>query len=420
VLNRQVKKVVPLALIGGIAAVAVAMLSRKATSSPAQGRAESASKASEGWPAIDNRSRTSDKTSDVATCVPSNSAQSPHNHTRSTHRLPLPPFWLLLLALSLLAFVFGYRELPIAGPLPPPPLFQSEVIIRSDQPNTYLVAMLDATNMTTSSGEIPLYLLTNPPQGELTLLTTGDVVGSNSSNASNVIWRVNQNPNGNPWYGIAQDPATDLRQLPGNIEESTQHVPVASITLNTDQVTFSGSRLQITMPNIYFGGYIAHDPTSPSGTWYPPTGEIIVLAPQETLRYRTDVVTPAFATTGVWRNPGSLSPYWLGTDTSAEANDQIALFYSGLLLGGGAAALIAFIQEARQRYLNRQQKKESKRKLFKRTSHKRTDRFVQSLKFWPFQKIRKRRRRSSLEQSPSHQPVSNDPLLFCSSNTRLN
>jgi hypothetical protein len=87
--------------------------------------------------------------------------------------------------------------------------------------------------------------------------------------------------------------------------------------------------------------------------WYAPDGEAIVIAPSEVQDYRTDVVTPAFSSPGLWRDPHFVFPYWAGTDPIRESRESQNLFLAGLLFGVAGSAFIAGIQEGISHYRSR-------------------------------------------------------------------
>jgi hypothetical protein len=275
-INRRLKRVAPLALVVGMTTAIGVALGWKLKSLPRRDDAGLSSDAQGHLQVVDDEGLTLDNGSNVPADVTPERNHSSHHHLRKALRRGfrwLFSLWFFLLAAVLLTGAVGYLALPPTGSLPPPVLTPPGVGIWSTQPDTQLVAMLDATNMTTDYGWMPLYLLTNPAQGELTLRIWGSAKsrdGNSSSSESGIILRVNQSSKGVSWYTAVETPGTDPGELANQIEEATPRVPSVWVQFNANQVVLSGSRLQITMPKIYFGAYIPKGRLSPSGTWYPP------------------------------------------------------------------------------------------------------------------------------------------------------
>jgi hypothetical protein len=108
-----------------------------------------------------------------------------------------------------------------------------------------------------------------------------------------------------------------------------------------------GAQAVLALPGLAFAGGAGDPPRvpAPSGQWTPPSGEVVAIAPDEIQEYRTDVVTPAFASPEVWRDPRALATYWTGTDPAQETSETHALFVAGLLFGVAGSAVVGAVQE---------------------------------------------------------------------------
>jgi len=265
----------------------------------------------------------------------------------------VPPLWAVLLVVSCALTVAGFNLLPSVGTrLAQPPI--QVLNIQVDRPGIHLMAVLDA--------QLAMGLgFQAAPKGLLTL----DLYAN--SQPGGFLWRVQasraasiQEPRGR-WTNQVTGPAVgrrdtytllahaaDLRStlLTGNM------LPTAILFVRLDSADFtvSGSHVQAELPAVVLND----GPTPPvrhqGEKWYAPTGQVVIIAPDELQNYQTDVVTPAFAAPELWRSSDFIFPYWLGTDPLQESADNQALFIAGLLFGLAGAGVIGFAQDVTSRY----------------------------------------------------------------------
>jgi hypothetical protein len=111
-----------------------------------------------------------------------------------------------------------------------------------------------------------------------------------------------------------------------------------------------GSRIQVILPGLNLGDFASPSIKSPTGNWYSPSGQGVIIAPDQLQDYRADVVSPAFTSPGLWQSPTYMFPYWLGTDPAVESSVSRNLFFAGLLFGVAGGAIIGCVQDLTARY----------------------------------------------------------------------
>jgi hypothetical protein len=130
-------------------------------------------------------------------------------------------------------------------------------------------------------------------------------------------------------------------------------LPAALLLVRQDSRDISaiGSRIQVVLPGIDLEDVLSSPPIkSPTGKWYPPSGQAVIIAPDELQNYQADVVTPAFVSPELWQSPTYVLPYWLGTDPAQESVENRNLFFAGLLFGIAGGAIIGCAQDLTARY----------------------------------------------------------------------
>jgi hypothetical protein len=106
----------------------------------------------------------------------------------------------------------------------------------------------------------------------------------------------------------------------------------------------------VELPIINLENFDSPSTKSPTGKWFSPAGEAVIIAPFWLQVYPADLVLPAFAAAGLWRSPDSISAYYLGTDPFQKTAEDRNLFFAGLVFGVAGAALIGSVQELTSRY----------------------------------------------------------------------
>jgi hypothetical protein len=130
-------------------------------------------------------------------------------------------------------------------------------------------------------------------------------------------------------------------------------VQAALVLIRQDpaNITMIGSRIQVILPGITLPDYLASPPIkSPTGKWYWPSGQAVIIAPDELQNYQADVVSPAFVSSELWQSSTSVLPYWLGTDPAQESAENQNLFFAGLLFGIAGSAIVGCAQDLTSRY----------------------------------------------------------------------
>lgn len=253
----------------------------------------------------------------------------------------VPPLWLVLLALTGLTALLGFWRLPPTQESLDPNLSRSALEVWVDRPNVRLVALLDA-RASSATGWTPLYLFVDTPGEGLHWAVAYDEPG------------LTQEPPVGPWLRVVTAQAPPQRSDYGSFtfvsdlwrwQAWTGATAELAVRPSDQIVAWSGSHLRVETPTLELGGVVQPNAVSPTGRWYQPQGEVIILAPLEVANYRGEVTLPPFASEGAWRDPNYLFPYWRGTDPVLEASEQRDLFLAGLLFGIAGSALIGSLQE---------------------------------------------------------------------------
>ena len=126
--------------------------------------------------------------------------------------------------------------------------------------------------------------------------------------------------------------------------------PTVQRGVREDAADFSwtGANLQVKLPTLEFDG--SRTSQSPTG-WYAPSGEVVILGPNEIQTLQTNIFNPAYSSPGMWTNTSRIfAPYWSGTDLAIQAQEDRYLFIAGLMFGIVGSALIACFQDVAIRY----------------------------------------------------------------------
>ena len=277
-------------------------------------------------------------------------------------RWRMPPLWAVLLMLAVVLAFLGFARLPPDVSSIAPPQYNSEIRIWVDRPDVHLVALLDASYaIYFEYHRVTLRLYADSGSGGFQWLMNadGDIDIGNSSTPGVATGRVSSY---RASYAYLQDQVDDLRTLAGGCD-GNERDPCVDMELGSEAVAVAGSRLRVALPELTFTQsppQVGPDGRPPNRRWYPPSGEVVVLAPKEVAKYRTDIASPGFSSTGVWRAPRSLLSYWSGTDPSQEAREQRDLFIGGLLFGIAGSALIAVAQDITARFRERRKRRAHK------------------------------------------------------------
>lgn len=267
-------------------------------------------------------------------------------------KLRFAPFWLLLAIAGLACGGLGYYLLPPSeASVGYPTTGVPTLSVQFSQPDIITEVVLDASNL----GIPELLIFTNSFQGNL-----GWRVTSSDNDLHTFPFTFGTMPLTEA-EGIQKNPAGYFTELNsetnhtiGSIQQlASQGADTADIEVDLSGLfAQAGSKERIAFPmiNLTSGGSVSDN--SPSGHWYAPAQDssIFISGPSETRLDQTDVVTPAFWSTGSWYSTnGILEAYWTGTDLEEQDKEQSDLFLAGLLLGLAGPALIAAAQELRSK-----------------------------------------------------------------------
>lgn len=285
---------------------------------------------------------------------PVGSATQPTSRGRLWKRVARwPPLWAALILVALGLALPGYYLLPSDEPQTVLDYPSPGIQIAVDKPGVHILAVLDGDHA--SDGWLGLDLFADNVKGGFTYVI------ENFDGGSDLLRPGGTWPRG-PWTTVVRataltEPTPLYSRLVGAPDMETElrygALPPAGGTLvREDPQSYSnaGASFQVLLPSVALVGPGISQP-SPTGHWYSPTGEVVVLAPFQEQTYETDVADPVFSQPGMWTDPqGVVSPYWSGTDPVEQAQENHSLFWAGLLLGIAGSAVIVAIQDIASRY----------------------------------------------------------------------
>lgn len=265
----------------------------------------------------------------------------------------IPPLWAILLLTTYGLVLLGFKLLPPDESKLTQPSSQPILNIWVDRPGVHLMAVLDG-ELAMDYSPLSLSLYTNKVPGGFHWLIT-----SSSGNAPTRILQEGASTWTDYATGVAvgqQDSYTQLEHaadLRSTLLSINSPLPTALVLVRQDvsNIAQIGSRIQVVLPGIELENFL-NPPSikSPTGKWYQPSGQAVVIAPDEIQNYQTDVVSPAFVSPELWQSPTWVFPYWLGTDPTQESAENQHLFFAGLLFGIAGSAIIGLVQDATSRY----------------------------------------------------------------------
>jgi hypothetical protein len=272
-----------------------------------------------------------------------------------TRRIPLPPQWLIFLAIAVVLAFKGFELLPpdqsqnISGERSP------EIAISVSRPGVQLLAVLDGSRSDDGVLFIDLYadgvaggFKWRIESSEDDLSPTDEVGprGSDGQWTDEVTGQVGSSNSAQYSVLTNQDATPDMQKA---LREGTYATTAGRGVIGDDSDrVLAGANLQVKLPTLEFDG----SRTSQSfDGWYAPTGEVAVLAPDEINTYQTEIADPPFSSQGMWVDTSQVyGAYWSGTDPALQAQANQNLFTAGLLFGIAGSALIASLQDIVLRY----------------------------------------------------------------------